>query len=122
MNRSESTRGLDDGFLPVKVLLPIPAYKRLYAEAAAARITIGQLIARTVAVPPPVVRRPIGRPSGYTSEAGESINADRRYRVPWSAIAERLGVSEYTARAWKTKYENEVREQNMRDRAGRESA
>jgi hypothetical protein len=121
VNRSESTRGLDDGFLPVKVVLPMQAYKRLYAEASAAGITIGQLIARTVAVPPPVIRRPIGRPSGYTSEAGESITADRRYRVPWSAIAERLGVSEYTARAWKTKYENEVREQNLRDRAERKA-
>lgn len=122
MNRSESTRGLDDGFLPVKVVLPMQAYKRLYAEASAAGITIGQLIARTVVVPPPVVRRPIGRPSGYTSEAGEGIAADRRYRVPWPAIAERLGVSEYTARAWKTKYENEVREQNTRDRAERKAS
>lgn len=108
-----------DGYLPVKVNVPIDVYRRLHAEAAAAGINVAQIIARTIAVPVPERHAPIGRPSGYTTELGESIAADRRFRVPYTQIAERLGVSDYTVRAWQRKYETEVREQNMRDRAER---
>lgn len=118
-NRSEVEAAIADGYLPVKVMVPLDAYKRLYARASTSGLTVGQLIARSVAVAPTVPRQRIGRPSGYTTAVGESIAADRRFRVPWKAITERLGVSEYTARAWKTKYDREVEEQNARDRAGR---
>lgn len=111
-----------DGYLPVKVNVPLEAYRRLYAEAFAAGITIAERIAQTLAPPAPAPSAQMGRPSGYTPQRGEEIAADRRFGKTWAAIADGLAVSEYTARAWLRKYENEVREQNMRDRAGRKTA
>jgi hypothetical protein len=110
-----------DGYLPVKVDVPLDDYRRLYAEARVAGITVAQRIAQTLSSPPPAPkpRRRIGRPSAYTSRRGEEIAADRRFGKSWNEIGNRYGIAGHTAKAWHEKYLIEVREQNMRDRAER---
>lgn len=109
-----------DGFLPVKVMVPLKDYARLYSEAQASRRTVAEVIAAALTPPEPPKRS--GRPSGYTTKAGEEISAGRRFSMSWPEVADKLGVSVVTARAWLRKYENEVREQNMRDSAGRKAS
>jgi DNA-binding NarL/FixJ family response regulator len=111
-----------DGYLPVKVNVPLDDYRRLYAEAHAAGITVAERIAQALTPPAPKRHFRMGRPSGYTTQRGEEIAADRRLGKPWEEIGRSLGISGRTAGTWHQKYENEVREQNMRDRAGRKSA
>lgn len=108
-----------DGYLPVKVNVPLEDYRRLYAEALAAGITVAERIGQMLA--PPAPKRPfrMGRPSGYTTQRGEEIAADRRFGKSWEEIGRSFGVSGRTASTWHQKHETEVREQNMRDRAGR---
>lgn len=108
-----------DGFLPVKVIVPLDDYRRLHAEARAAGITVAQRIAQMVTAPPPKPASSVGRPSAYTSRQGEEIATDRRFGKSWEEIGRSLGIAGHTAKAWFEKYENEVRHQNMRDRAGR---
>lgn len=119
-----------DGYLPVKVNVPLADYRRLSAEADARRITVAERIAQVVTVEPkpssiPITRRRrpgAGRPSAYTSLAGEEITDGRRFGKSWAEIGRQLGIDGHTARNWAAKYENEVREQNTRDRAERKSA
>lgn len=119
-----------DGYLPVKVNVPLADYRRLNAEAVAQGIDVAERIAQLITVEPkpnpiPTIRRHrpgAGRPSAYTSLAGEEITAGRRFGKSWAEIGRQLGIDGHTARTWAAKYENEVREQNMRDRAGRKSA
>ncbi|MCT1395646.1 hypothetical protein M4D51_07890 [Microbacterium sp. p3-SID338] len=108
-----------DGYLPVKVAVPLDDYRRLYAEARAADITVAERIVQVLAPPPPRPRARMGRPTAYTSQRGEEIAADRRFGKSWEEIGRQQGISGRTARTWHEKYENEVREQNMRDRAER---
>lgn len=109
-----------DGYLPVKVNVPLEDYRRLNAEAEARGITIAERIAQTLTPPKHGGARPnSGRRSGYTTRAGEEISAGRRFNQSWAEISRHLGISEHTARTWAAKYATEVREQNMRDRAGR---
>ena len=112
-----------DGYLPVKVNVPLEDYRRLYAEAQARGITLAERIGQVLAPPKHGGRRkgPSFR-SGYTTTSGEEISAGRRFNVTWTEIARQLGISEPTARSWLRKYENEVREQNMRDRAERQAS
>lgn len=111
---------MTDGFLTVKVNVPLDDYRWLHAEASKAGVQVAELIARRIARP---VRRSIphrpGRPSAYTSRAGEEISAGRRFGSSWREIGRRLGISTRTAREWLAKHENEVRDQNLRDRAER---
>lgn len=112
-----------DGYLPVKVNVPLDEYRRLNAEAQARGITVGERILQRATPPKHGGARPgSGRRSGYTTRAGEEISAGRRFSMSWAEVSRRLGISEHTARTWASKYENEVREQNMRDRAGRKTA
>lgn len=111
-----------DGYLPVKVMVPLDEYRRLNAEAQAAGVTVADLIVRRMSPPQPVAPKRTGRPSGYTTKAGEEITAGRRFVMSWAEIGRQLGISEHTARTWAAKYENEVREQNMRDRAERRAS
>jgi len=119
-----------DGYLPVRVNVPIADYRRLNAEADARGITVAERIAQLVTVEPkpqpiPITRRRrpgAGRPSAYTSLAGEEITAGRRFGKSWAEIGRQLGIDGHTARNWAEKYENEVREQNARDRAERRAS
>lgn len=112
-----------DGYLPVKVMVPLDEYRRLNAEADRRGLDVADVIMQRIT---PAkrggARRGSGRPSGYTTKAGEEISADRRFNMSWPEISRQLGISEHTARAWARKYENEVREQNARGRAERKSA
>ena len=119
-----------DGYLPVKVNDPLADYRRLNAEAVAQGIDVADRIAQIVTVEPkpspiPITRRRrpgAGRPSAYTPLAGEEITAGRRFGKSWNEIGRQLGIDGHTARNWAAKYENEVKEQNMRDRAGRKAS
>jgi hypothetical protein len=109
-----------DGYLPVKVNVPLEAYRRLYAEANARGIDIAERIVQVLSPPKHGGRRPgAGIRSGYTSRAGEEITAGRRFGMSWVEVARQQGISDFTAKAWAAKYETEAREQNMRDRAER---
>lgn len=119
-----------DGYLPVKVNVPLADYRRLNAEADAQGINVADRIAQIVTLEPkpspvPISRRRgpgTGRPSAYTTRAGEEISTDRRFGKSWNEIGRGLGIAGHTAKDWHTKYMNEVREQNTRDRAERKTA
>lgn len=112
-----------DGYLPVKVNVPLDAYRQLHAEAARRGVDVADVILRRIAPPTHGGYRPnSGRRSGYTSRAGEEITAGRRFNQSWAEISRQLGISEHTARTWAAKYETEVREQNARDCAERKTA
>lgn len=112
-----------DGYLPVKVMVPLDEYRRLNAEAARRGLDVADLILQRITPPKRGGARPrTGRPSGYTTKAGEEITAGRRLVMSWAEIGRQLGISEHTARTWAAKYENEVREQNLRDRAERKAS
>lgn len=112
-----------DGYLPVKVNVPLEDYRRLNAEAEARGLTVAERIAQVLTPPKHGgPRRGSGRRSGYTTRAGEEISAGRRFNQSWAEISRQLGISEHTARTWAGKYETEVREQNTRDRAERRAA
>lgn len=103
------------GFLPVKVLVPLPEYKRLYAEATAARITVAQLIlrkSRRPQLPAGQVRPPRrrGGPSKYTPRVGAEIAEARAMSMSWSEVSLRFELDPATARKYLTRYENEERE------------
>ncbi|WP_217181430.1 helix-turn-helix domain-containing protein [Streptomyces sp. AC495_CC817] len=108
------------GYLPVKVNVPLDTYRLLNAEADRRGLDVADVIMQRVSPPKRGGRRPnSGRRSGYTSRAGEEITAGRRFNMSWPEISRKLGISEHTARTWAAKYENEVREQNARERAER---
>lgn len=112
-----------DGYLPVKVNIPLDVYRALNAEADRRGIDVADVIMQRVDPPKRGGRRPnSGRRSGYTTRAGEEISASRRFNMSWPEISRKLGISEHTARTWLGKYETEVREQNARDRAARRTA
>lgn len=112
-----------DGYLPVKVNVPLEDYRRLNAEAEARGITIAERIAQTLTPAKHGGHRPnSGRPSSYTTAAGEEIATDRRFGRSWAEAGEQFGITEKTAKAWADKYATEVREQNMRDRAERNAS
>lgn len=112
-----------DGYLPVRVNVPIDTYRQLNAEATRRGLDVADVIQERINPPKHGGRRPnSGRRSGYTTRAGEEISAGRRFNQSWPEISRQLGISEHTARAWAAKYETEVREQNMRDRAGRKAS
>lgn len=108
-----------DGYLPVKVNVPLEDYRRLYAEAERAGITVAERIVQKLAPPTAPTPARMGRPSAYTSRQGEEIAAGRRFGRSWSEIGQDLGIAAHTARDWHTKYQAEVKEQNARDRAER---
>lgn len=110
-----------DGYLPVKVNVPLEVYRALNSEARAAGLTVAERITQ-ILTPTPKPKAVRGRPSGYTSRAGEEIAADRRFGKSYTEIGQQLGIDGHTAKNWHTKYQNEVREQNTRDRAERKSA
>ena len=102
---------MDDGFLPVKVAVPLAQYKRLYAEATAARMTVAELIMRRASPKKRGGPRPgSGRPSKYTAEVGAGIAEARALSMSWPEISSRFGVAADTARKYLTRYENEKRE------------
>ena len=112
-----------DGYLPVRVNIPLDTYRRLNAEADRRGLDVADVILQRVTPPQHGGRRPgSGRPSGYTTRAGEEISAARRFNQSWPEISRTLGISEHTARAWAKKYATEVEEPNMRDRAGRNAS
>lgn len=112
-----------DGYLPVKVNVPLQDYHRLYAEATARGIDVGERIVQVLSPPKHGGRRAgSGIRSGYTTRAGEEITAGRRFGMSWVEVARQQGVSDFTAKAWAAKYENEVREQNTRDSAERRAS
>lgn len=106
------------GYLPVRVNVPLADYRRLYVEATRRGITVGEQIAQEITITAPEPSRR-GRTSRYTTRAGEDITADRRFGMSWPEIGRRHHIDHTTARAWAGKYETEVREQNARDRAER---
>lgn len=108
-----------DGYMPVKVNVPLADYRRLYADAQATGVTVVDLILRRVQPPKPTVQKRTGRPSGYTTKAGEELASGRRFGMSWVELGRELDVDPSTARAWHIKYEHEVREQNKRDSAER---
>jgi DNA invertase Pin-like site-specific DNA recombinase len=112
-----------DGYLQVRVNVPLGDYRRLNAEAEARGITVAERIAQVLCPPQHGGRRKrAGIRSGYSTLAGEEISAGRRFGTTWTEIARQLGISDHTARTWLAKYETEVREQNMRDSAERKTA
>ncbi len=112
-----------DGYLPVKVHVPLDDYRHLNARAESEGLTVATLIARMVTLRRFGGGQPgSGRRSGYTTQAGEEIAAGRRFNMSWPEIARQIGVSDRTAREWAKKYEAEVREQNARYRAERKTA
>lgn len=112
-----------DGYLPVKVNVPLDTYRALHIEAVVLGTTVAELIVQRATPPTHGGRRSrAGRRSGYTARAGEEISAARRFNQTWAEIARQLGISEHTARTWAAKYATEVREQNMRDRAERNAS
>lgn len=118
MKRSSS--GPAGGYLPVRVNVPLDVYQQLNAEATRRGIDVADVILRRVTPAAHGGYRPnSGRRSSYTTRAGEEISAGRRFNQSWAEIGRHLGISEHTARTWAAKYAAEVREQNMRDRAGR---
>lgn len=112
-----------DGYLPVKVLVPLDEYRRLHAEAQQRQITVAERIAQRIALPAARKQNTrIGRPSAYTTAKGEEIAADRRFGKSWNEIGRVLGIAGHTAKDWHSRYQDEVREQNMRDRAERNAS
>lgn len=111
-----------DGYLPVKVMVPLDEYRRLNAEAARRGLDVADVILQRLTPKPDAPRPRTGRPSGYTTKAGEEIRAGRRFGMSWLEISRQLGIGEHTARDWAKKYQNEVREQNMRDSAERKAS
>ena len=109
-----------DGYLPVKVDIPLDLYRRLNAVAETRGITVSEVIVRRLTSKRPS-HNPHGRPSAYTSNAGEEIAAARRFHMSWPDIERRLGISSKTARDWLSRYENEVRVQNLQDHEERKS-
>jgi len=107
------------GDLPVRVNVPLDKYRVMNAEAKRRGIEVGELIAIQLVSPAEKPKSRMGRPSAYTTEAGEEIAADRRFGRSFADIGRSLGINHSTAKAWLAKYETEVREQNMRDRAER---
>lgn len=109
-----------NGYLPVRVNVPLDEYRRLNAEAERRGVDVADVILQRITPPRHGGHRPnSGRRSGYTTRAGEEITAGRRFNQSWAEISRHLGISEHTARTWAGKYATEVREQNMRDRAER---
>lgn len=107
----KSSEAQTAGFLPVKVNVPIPEYKRLFAEAQASRVSVGDVILRRLARPKRGGARPgSGRPSGYTRAVAEQIAEGRRLSMSWPEISVKFGIATDTARRWLTRYENEQRE------------
>lgn len=111
-----------DGYLPVTVNVPLLEYRRMYADAQASGVTVADLIIRRVSPPEPIVQKRTGRRSGYTSKAGEELSSGRRFGMSWVELGRSLNIDPSTARAWNEKYENEVREQNMRESAERKAS
>ncbi len=112
-----------DGYLPLRVNVPVDVYRALNIEATVLGTTVAELLVQRATPPTHGGRRSrSGRRSGYTTRAGEEISAARRFNQTWSQISQQLGISEHTARTWAGKYATEVREQNMRDRAERNAS
>lgn len=112
-----------DGYLPVRVHLPLDAYRALHIEAEVLGMSVAELVVQRATPPTHGGRRSgAGRRSGYTSRAGEEISAGRRFNQTWAEISRQLGISEHTARTWAARYATEVREQNMRNRAERNAS
>lgn len=112
-----------NGYLPVRVNVPLDAYRLLNAEAARRGVDVADVILQRITPPKHGGYRPnSGRRSGYTSRAGEEITAGRRFNQSWAEVSRQVGISEHTARTWAAKYETEVREQNMRDSAERRAS
>lgn len=114
------------GYLPVKVNIPLDMYRALNAEAVMARVTVADLIRSRITggepSKPPSPPKRGGYRGGYTTAAGETIQAGRRFGQTWPVIANDLGIGTGTAQSWLRKYEQEVREQNARDRAERKAS
>lgn len=104
-----------DGYMPVKVNIPLSEYRRMYADAQAAGITVADLIIRRVSPPKPLAQNRTGRPSSYTSKAGEELSSGRRLAMSWVDLGRALNIDPSTARAWHMKYENEVKEQTIKE-------
>ncbi len=108
-----------DGYLPVKVMVPLADYRRLHAQATARGTTVAEIIASRIA---DGRRKNPGRRTDYTPAAGAEITESRRLGKSWNEIGKGLGISHKTAQYWWAKYQREVREQNMRDHAERRAS
>lgn len=113
-----------DGYLPVRVLVPLDQYRLLYAEAESKGVTVADLILHRSRTTRAVSNRTgrQGRPSNYTPRSGEEAVADRRLGKSWAEIGRGLGVNHATAKAWANKYLAEVRAENKRYGAERRTA
>jgi len=103
------------GFLPVKVNVPLSEYRRLFAEAQERRVTVGELIMSRAALPKVGgFRAGSGRKSRYQPAVGRVIAEARDQRMSWKRVAAKVGVSMDTARRWFERYETEKRESARR--------
>ncbi len=112
-NRSEV-----QGFLPVKVNVPLAEYRRLFAEAQERHLTVAELIMSRAALPKVGGFRPgSGRKSRYQPAVGRLIADARDRGMSWKKAAAKAGVSMDTARRWFERYVREQRESARRTAA-----
>lgn len=99
---------MTDGYLTVKVTVPIDEYRLLNAEAIKHKRTVAEIIHARITTPRHGGSRPgSGRRSGYTTEMGHRIQAARTLGMSWPEISRKLGISATTARDWLKKFETE---------------
>ena len=99
---------MSDGFLTVKVAVPLDEYRLLNAGAEEHKRTVAEIIAARITTPRHGGRREgAGRPSAYTPELGSRIAAGRALNMSWPEISRKLGIATTTARDWFKKYETE---------------
>lgn len=97
-----------DGYLTVKVAVPLDEYRLLNAEAIKHRRTVAEIIQARITTPRHGGSRPnAGLRSGYTTEMGHRIQAARALSMSWPEVSRKLGVSATTARDWLKKFETE---------------
>lgn len=92
-----------NGYLPVKVNVPLETYKGLNSIAQRRGITVGALIEVMLTRVEPVKSR-TGRPSDYSPELGAQIAEMRARNMSWVEISVKLGRAQKTVRDWYTKY------------------
>ena len=96
------------GFLPVKVHVPLTEYRRLYAEAMERGMTVADLIMRRAATPKRGGYRPgSGRKSKYMPAIGARIAEARRLSMSGAEVGRKFGISADTAQRYLKRSEDE---------------
>ncbi|WP_417555620.1 helix-turn-helix domain-containing protein [Microbacterium sp.] len=105
---TRSSEAQVQGFLPVKVNVPLGEYRRLFAEAQERGTTVAELIMHRAVKPKRGgFRAGSGRKSKYMPSVGRRIAEARAAGMTWPKVAAHVGIAIDTARRWLAIYENE---------------